>query len=76
MEEHASKMSSVSQENKSLQFEAQVAKSEFKAFKDALAALLGEGDSEFEAREDILKDKVKNLQLANRENNVVSQKKS
>ncbi|XP_072032312.1 coiled-coil domain-containing protein 170-like [Amphiura filiformis] len=70
LNEHSSKMSSITQENKSLQFETQVARSGFKAFKEALAELLSEHDTTCEPREDDIKERVKHYRMASRENNV------
>ena len=65
-------MQSMSQEVKNRQFEAQVATSEFKSFKDALAVLLSDSESHCENREDFIRERVKNLQLAHRESSAVS----
>ncbi len=72
LDEHHSKMSTISQDNKTLQFEAQVAKSEFKSFKEALAELLSGDGIECDPREDDIKERVKHYRMTSRENNVVS----
>ncbi|KAJ8045829.1 hypothetical protein HOLleu_08927 [Holothuria leucospilota] len=67
MDSHYSKVSSLNQEIKTAQFDAQVAKSELKGLKEALANILGETDWTVEPHGDIIREKVKQLKIDNQE---------
>lgn len=72
MDSHYSKVSSLNQEIKTAQFDAQVAKSELKGLREALANILGETDWAVEPHGDIIREKVKQLKIDNQEQEGVS----
>lgn len=69
LDSHYSSMSSLKQEISTAQFELQVAQSELKGLKDALAGILG---LTFEPHGDVIKEKVKQLKIDNQEQEGVS----
>ncbi len=74
LNDHENKMTSLGKEAKELRYEADVATSEFKSFKETLALLLSRGNnslSQCDTREDSIKERIKNLQVDASENSTV-----
>lgn len=72
LEEREARLSHLSKEFKTIEFDSQVAKTELKSFKESLALLLSEGTSNCQPHDDVIKERIKALQIASRENNTVS----
>ncbi|XP_030854172.1 coiled-coil domain-containing protein 170 [Strongylocentrotus purpuratus] len=69
LEEREARLSHLSKEFKTIEFDSQVAKTELKSFKESLALLLSEGTSNCQLHDDVIKERIKALQIASRENN-------
>ncbi|XP_033632699.1 coiled-coil domain-containing protein 170-like isoform X1 [Asterias rubens] len=70
LNDHENKMTSLGKEAKELKYEADVAKSELKSFRESLALLLSRGNSlsSCDTREDSIKERIKQLQIDASEN--------
>ena len=73
LNDHENKMTSLGKEAKELKYEADVAKSELKSFRESLALLLSRGNSlsSCDTREDSIKERIKQLQIDASENSTV-----
>ncbi|XP_071833080.1 coiled-coil domain-containing protein 170-like [Apostichopus japonicus] len=67
LDSHHSTVSSLNQDIKTAQFEAQVANSELKALKESLAGILGDRDLASEPHGDVIKERVKQLRIEHQE---------
>ncbi|XP_054758190.2 coiled-coil domain-containing protein 170-like [Lytechinus pictus] len=70
LEEREVRVANLGKEFKTIEFDSQVAKTELKSFKESLALLLSEGTSNCQPHDDVIKERIKALQVASRENNV------
>nr|XP_054758190.1 coiled-coil domain-containing protein 170-like [Lytechinus pictus] len=70
LEEREVRVANLGKEFKTIEFDSQVAKTELKSFKESLALLLSEGTSNCQPHDDVIKERIKTLQVASRENNV------